>query len=352
MKVMIHFKLAAITAVLMLAASPAMANIYIHDTFDDGTAFENVGWWAINNTDEATLADVNAYQGINVRSDGVGVPGTHDPANEPVVMNFTGTVTNSMAFSGRSVQLASGQEISVVNRNAYAYPSGDWWKVHQFAVAVDADTLALPDGTVVGHFQQDFNDDEESTAAELIYKINFVRSGSGVNIVVDNNGVVIGSITAADQWHVISVLSTPNANEEDPLRWEAYDPLAGVYKGPQPVGDPYNNPEDIYPQPGAFYGIGVFVNSNTEANRIPATDLLPVFSGEEDNTTYLVGWEIRALGGGNLYIDNLFWSHGLFQDGKMAENRGTQEGALRLMEFDAEAEGPAPNATRHWTTFQ
>lgn len=337
--------LLALAAVMFAGATTAQAHIYMDENFDDGTAFQDQDW-LISATADPVSNQIGATQGLNVRSDGGG---------PKVTVTHTGTVVDTIAFAGNSLRLASGQSVQL-GSPTYEFSGGNWWKVFQFAVATDDDTLALPVGTDVGSFKMEFSETADTTI-DLTYQINFVRSAGGVDLVVDLNSAVVGTLTAGNQWSVVTVLANRNlGSEEGGSFWEAYDPLTSTYKGPQPIGDPFNGSGEWQRMPAEF-GIAVFVNSNNPTNRIAGPDLpsnaFTDIAGDEDQAN-LVGWQIAA-DGGNLYIDEMYWSHGLFQDGQgdgfggdtnTTPNNGTPEGAARLLNFSA---SPPVNAIRNWT---
>ena len=324
-------------------AVPASANVYVDENFEDSTPFSNLGWAIQGDTIPDTNATIAANQGINVRSANT----NPDQTSPIVVMNNSGTVSGVKAFTGiQSLQLASGQSFAVNGNAAYVNAPLNWYNVVQFAVSANAATFALPASTQVGHFRMNYSNDGSTGTAtiETVYQLNLVRNaGSGIDIVVQQGSTVVGTITAANPWAMVSVIVQKQATPA--VNWECWDPLRAEYIGPQPTGDPFHNAGTYATVAG---GISVFVNSNTAGNYLSIADIGNNFC-LDGNLTFLVNWEVAAENGGTVYVDEPFWAHGLFQN-DAGDDVATQAGASRMNPFTVPT--VPPTAAKEWKLLQ
>ncbi|MCX7019445.1 MAG: hypothetical protein WCK47_04475 [bacterium] len=342
------FTTAGLVSLALMFAMPALGNIYMDENFENGTAFANLNYPVQDDTTMPSESAIAASQGINVRAtDSVA-------AGAPIVaMNNTGTISTDYAFSGtHSLKLASGQAATVDN-NSYHNYALNWYCFVQFALTVDSATLALPVGTRVGHYKENWATDV-SLAVSVVYQLDFVRNATGgVDIIVDNNSAKAGTITGAGKWAVISVINDKNTSQSVSAgieNWECWDPLTLTYKGPQPTGDPFGGS-------GTYAtltdGIMVFVNNNTIGNQVSAEQLGHNWCDDptqpdptaKSNNTYFLNWEVAAENGGALFVDEFFWAHGWFAAGK-GTAPSNQDCAARLVKFDA-----APLSVAEWNLF-
>jgi len=357
MKTRLFISISAILTLVMLVALPAGANVFMDENFEDASPFTDLDWPIKDNTTAPTAGQITANQGINVRSTDANTGNT----SPKVVMNNSGTVSTTYAYSGsQSLELASGQSMAVNGNAAYCNAALNWYNVVQFAVTVDDATLALSSGTQVGHFKINWSTDDpqDPNTVEVVYQLNFVTNGSGgIDFVVDQGSALAGQIAGAGNWAMVSVLAQKeiaNSVNDGLQNWEAYDPLTATYKGPQPTGDPFNNPSDTYAQ--LTDGIHVFVNSSTAANTLSAAALgndwcnSPARSDDaKANDTFLLNWEIVAENSGTLFVDECYWSHGLHQTDKDVDPI-TQEGAARMSDFGT-GQPPQQAEASTWTLY-
>lgn len=321
---LLRYTLLAVLASGFLGAAPAIANIYMDENFEDASPFTNHSWAVKDNVQLPTATSIAATQGVNIRAD------RPDAAGAQVSVDNSGTISSAAAFSGaQSLHLASGQHIAINGNGAYVWANLKWFKVVQFAVAVDAAALAQPVGAVVGRFQQNWSTDSGNTLStvEVVYTLNLVRNAAGgVDIVIQNTGMKVGELAGAGQWTTVTVIaSTQTAGPEN---WEAWDPLTSSYKGPKPVGDPLN---DAGAYAGIDDGITVWIGADAPGHRISAADLGSGWASPSDST-YLLNWTIAAENGGGLHVDELFWCHGLCQS-NAAGNPISQDAAARMNPF-------------------
>jgi len=308
----------------VLLGSSALANIYMDENFEDASPFTNQAWVVQDNIQLPTESSIQSAQGVNVRAS------SPDQAGAQVSVTNTGTLSTATAFSGgQSLHLASGQNVAINGNAAYVWPNLNWFKVVQFAVAVDDAALAQSVGTVVGHFRQNWSTDTGNTlsTAEVVLVINLVRNASGgVDIVVQNTGAKVGEIPGARQWTTVTVIASTDIGGSQ--NWEAWDPLTATYKGPKPAGDPFN-------ATGSYAsledGISIWAGSQSARYRISAAGLGSGW-GTPSESTFLLNWDLGAENGGGLYVDELFWCHGLCQSGS-ATGATTQEAAARMNQF-------------------
>lgn len=341
-------KVMGVVALLSLAAAPATANIYLDENFEDASPFTNLGYPEQGGATVPDASQIASTQGVNVRAV------DNAPASLAPLAAFsnTGTVSTTYAYSGaQSLKLASGQSFAVVGDGAYVYPAQNWYNVIQLAVAVDEATLALPSTTQVGHIALNYSTDGTAAPAELVFRLNLVRNSTGgVDVIVQNNGAKAGEITAAGEWGMISLLAQKDT--QNPENWECWDPNTLTYKGPQPTGDPFNG-SGTYAS--LTNGIWVFVNSNTAGAHLDAATLgnnwawyPPAGVGEEGNQCNLLNWEVAAENSGTVYVDEVFWGHGMWQTDKGVDIN-TQESAARMNAF--ELPPPPPTTAGSWTLY-
>jgi hypothetical protein len=340
------FSIAA--AILMLSAAPAFAgDIYLDDDFEGAAAFADLDWAIKDDTAGAipTAPQIASTQGINVHA----VNGNADQTLPKVTVVNQGALSTAKAYSGtKSVQLNSGQAIRLGNPN-YVNRVLNWHMVFQFAFAADDATYALPPGTQVGHYKQDWNTASPvDDIPEVSYQLNFVKNATGgIDVIVAGANIKVATLTQGLGWAIVSMIATKN----DVIGWnywEAYDLINNAYRGPQPAGDPYNGVGD-YAQ--LTRGIRAFVNSNNGELRTSEEIGANWAAANNANNTALVGWEIVAENGATLFVDDMFWAHGLFQDGKMAGSGITKGGAARLIDFVGPGQEPSADA-RDWQLFE
>jgi hypothetical protein len=332
-----------IVSFLMLAAMTANANIYIDEGFEDSTPFTDHNWPIQDSavtTPSQTLIDT--YQGINIRASAA------DQTTPKVTLTNSGTVSTAAKFKGlQSLKLTSGQSFFVpgpfVNRPL------NWMQSTQFAAAVDTATLALPPGTQVGHYKQNWSTDGDNATIELAYQINFVVNATGgVDIVQQNTSTGVGQMYQPGWFKVITLIAQ---KQWEPLPFECYDPLTSTYKGPQPIGDPFHGTGT---KPMMAAGFNLFVNSET-----PASIYKPAGFGnwpnnspaDQANATYLMSWELVAENGGVLYIDEYFWCVGYFQEGNYPDLEN-QDCSARINSYIAPAPPQPPsNDAKNWSLY-
>lgn len=325
------------TSLFLFAASPGVANIFVDENFEGTTPFTNRNYPIQDNTTPPSASTIAATQGINIRAQDAGA------AAAPIIsVSTTGAISTAAAFTGtKSLQLTSGQIAASAN-NAYHNFDLNWMPTMQFAIAVSPGTLSLPNGTQVGHFTQNWATSLATSMtlpADYSLQINLVRNATGgVDLVT--SGTNIGTLTANQRWAMVTVIANKDLYSATPptQNWECYDPLTYTYKGPQPTaGDPGNG-SGTYATLGP--GIHIFVNGNTEDVIFTPTqighnwadDPTVTATDSKANHTYLINWEVGADGGGTVYVDDMFWSAGLFQTGKGADPE-TRDAAARMSLF-------------------
>lgn len=312
---------AGVVILLCLHLSPAHAFLYIDEDFEGTAPFVNRDWPIRDNTTIPTAESIRNSQGINIRA----YSDSMEKLSGSIPLRNTGSLTADIAFSGRqSLRLASGRAVSIEGASAYPGSGQKWFRVIQFALTVDPATLSLPAATRVARFQTHWSTDLNKATVEATWQLNLTRNAlGGIDLVVDSTGEKVGEIPAAGKWVVVTMLASVRIGGQ-PEPWKAWDPFTGQYKGPQPTGDPINDNGICATIPD---GISVHVNSNTAAAHIPGATLSPDWGRDfepdnpdgGDDHTDLTDWGLLAENGGTLYVDDLFWAHGVFHshEGRM-----------------------------------
>ena len=354
------FRMMLLAAVAAALTAPASANLFLDEGFEDGTPFTNLGYPVQN---ENATAPAVTPEGLNIRC--------YDAARAATpqfAVTNTGTVSAAAAYKGSNgLQLASGQSVAVNNSGGLYVSAGDNnHNVMQFAVAFPASAFSLGAGTQVGHYRQNWDTDaNDGNGAEVSYQLNFVRNGSGgINIVVQNNGVIAKTVNTASHFTVVSIIAAkaqePAAPHNGGYTWIAWDPFTQTFKGPQPAsGDPVTGTVALDQCTTMACGIHLYVNSNTDTNFIDNTTLggTPVWSATDatKGNTRLLTWELVAENGGTVLVDEMYYSVGELQgiQGSGIPNLFSQEDAARMVDFIGPSDPPTTQtAAMNWNLLQ
>ena len=153
----------------------------------------------------------------------------------------SGAVVSSRYFKGaKCLRLQTGQGVKMLP-GQFPFRNGNWFRTWQFAVNTDAASLALPSGTVLGHFRVDYANASETSLVpdtSIVLRV-VVNAAGGANLVCVNNGSILGVLNGAtDNWLLVTLIAmnkvTATTLLDSTEPWECYDPLTGTNKGPQP----------------------------------------------------------------------------------------------------------------------
>jgi hypothetical protein len=316
-------------AVLVLQATASGA-IYMDEDFEGATPFINRNWPV--QSDSAQPVQPLAM-GLNLRAWGAGYTSPSVALQEQ-----SGSVVNTRAYAGtQCYRLASGQRLAVTP-GQFPFRNGNWFRAWQFAVGTDTATAGLPAGTQVGRFKVDYSNDSTTdlTPDVSIVLALRVNASGGVDLVsVNKANAILGTLTGgAGNWLLVTLVAmnkvTTGAMEDTTEGWAAYDPFAGIYKGPQPA-----NPASPSPPPIST-GVHIYVDGAAATHTVlTRVGELGVSWGNETSgkdTTSEIGWEFAADNGGTIYLDNLSWDAGAHQQFGRGMDR---EQAARLTQFGA-----------------
>jgi len=311
-------------------------SIYMDEDFEGETPFVNRDF-PVRDPGMDPAEAIVAVQGINLRgyesiysSSSLVTPLVemdYDLGNRPF------TIVSDRSFAGsQSLKLTSGRTLGIVPGQ---FPTRDlprrFW---QFAISTDADSVAQPAGTPIGHFRIDYSTDsttdltpDVSVGLDLVVGVT-----GGADLVCANNGRVLKNLSGASHdWAMVSIAATAFESTE----WYCYDALTKTFKGPQPiVKDPeIDDSSNYYQMPE---GVHIFVNSNaitTETVYLSPEDLGNGWGvSDPDRFDYAseIGWEFSAETGGSIYLDNLYWD-------SVSRSRGgdSAESAARMTNFEA-----------------
>jgi hypothetical protein len=332
----------AAAAFAVALTTPAIASLYIDEDFEGAAAFVDRDWITKGESTVPTPAIV-AVKGAFLRSYDA------DPLRtspKPTITN-TGTMVSSRHFLGaKSLELAPGQVVRTspdANGKYVNWDAGEF-RLIQFAVSASPATLLLPPGTKVGHLKSDWSIATTNTVETTVY-LNFVVNNAGkIDVLCSAGNQKVGEFGAVGQWALLTVMPQIRTGVAS-FKWAAYDPLSGVYKGPTTANPPSTGYPDI--PPGMYF----FCNDTTAS-----VSLLPDqvgagwgndFVGENAimNTSEM-GWEITAMNGGTLYIDDLYWDSTYHTN---ATRGWEQEAAARMKQFNQAAnEQAVVTVARDW----
>jgi hypothetical protein len=343
MRMFLLFAATAFAVAISALTGRARANLYCDENFEGMPFAPNA--WPYHNDAEPVSPQMQALQGLELlaNSSDTAYQGVTLAANE-------GEVTDERYFQGaRSYRLASGQKLAV-GRAQFPTQHIGWYRIWQFALAVDANAAAQSAGTIVGYFQESFstNPDNKSTPTDDI-RINLVANGRGgvdIQCSKDPSATALKTIEGKrGHWALLTIVqqhaTAEDGRADSPQKWVA-NGSDGKWKGPLPSVplDTLNvetADEDFYQMPT---GYNIFVDSTASPRLTIGRDVLGEAwgTGDGSETPQEISWEFAAANGGALYIDDLYWSGGGFDS---YGNLMFQEFSRRLDPFDlTSAEGP------------
>ncbi|MCX7017556.1 MAG: hypothetical protein WCK47_12240 [bacterium] len=312
--------------------SAAAGNIFIDENFEGAQAFVNwnypvIGAWDATDNPPPPDAGIIAKKGILLRAFDTSVSNKENP-----VINNTGSVVTARHFLGsKCLQLASNQSVNMSPSATYVGAETGEIRFFQFALGADAASAALPVGTVIGHYKSDWSIVTTDTI-ECSMVLNFqVNSTGGIDIYCPNTSSIVGSFQPGagpgPHWALVSVIQDIRPF---PVAWINYDPLTTTYKGPVHGDEPTSFPT-------VQSGMLIFVNSKSGGAEVLADQIGPGWGNDfaDDPPGVLnsreITWEIKAMNGGTLFIDDLYWDvcgHKSITEGF------SQEEAARMKDFN------------------
>jgi hypothetical protein len=322
-----YARIVSVLALLCAVAATASANIYLDENFEGATPFVDRDWLIENLTTVPTPAIV-AEKGANLRS-----YDNNAARQDPRPVTTTdGTVVSTRYFLGaKCLQLASNQRVGIATGTYVNNAIGEI-QMFQFAVSTDAASKALAPGTIIGSYKWDWSTiDTVTVSASLILDFR-VNAAHRIQVVCRNTGATLDTFNGGPgSWVLISILAEIRPDDGPSAHtgtWRAYDPLGTLYKGPN-VGD---EPTSF---PTLLSGMHVFVNGKNEVAHVLPDAIGAGWGNDNGNPGTLdsasLGWEIKALNGGTLFVDDIYWDGGYHSD----ETRGfDQEQAARMKEFN------------------
>jgi len=344
--------LAGVGAISLLLVTKVPANIYLDETFEGTTAFVDQDWPVQGDVNIHPTPSIVAVKGAYMRAYFVG---SFDWRTPKPAINNTGTLTTARYFLGsKSLQLASGQSVSVPSSPTYVGNANGEYRVIQFALSCTTETLALPAGTVVGHFNYYWSVTTTDTV-EATLTLNFrVDSAGKLEMFCVNTSSVVATIDGGvGSWALVSLLTQIRPGDIGTVSWNGYDPLTDTYRNPDAQETEIDG------------GIHVFVNSNTEALWVLDDQIGTGWGNDNSDTpaathdSVELGWELAATNGGTLFIDDLYWDGGYHDINgdtpRNTDNEGfAEEEAARMKPFDqAPSEGAPPLlGAKNWEIHQ
>lgn len=320
---------------------PSQANIYIDETFEGASALVDQNWPVQDDNTTAPTPEIVAVKGINIRAGGTG-----SLTPKPTITSSGSIVSTRYFLGAKSYQLESGESVALAPVDYNGKATGEV-RLIQFAVSTDAASAALTSGTIIGHFKHDWSVVTAGTV-ETSAVFNFVANGNGgVDIICANNAATVATLAPGPgQWALLSFITQirpdPPATGGHTGTWQAQDPFTLAYKGPVTGTEPTDFPV-------LNSGIHVYCNSKTETFLLLPDEIGAGWGNDNDGDNSVlnsaeISWEIKALNGGTLFIDDLYWDAGYKGD---FNQKCTQEMAARMKDFNqatSEPSGPPPAA--------
>lgn len=338
-----RIKTIGLLSALVLAALPALGgNIWIDENFDTGTAFNNLNYPVKDGTTTFSQATIAASQGINVRGYNT------DATTAPISMVATGSLLTSsaLAYSGDTCyQLVSGQSFGIADQYFSGSTQNNFNQL-QFAIRASDASFALPSGTEVGKFVQQWHNggytaDPDARVPNTTITVTLVKNlTNGIDVIVGNDSRKIGSLSRGSYSMFTLVVNKATT----PQGWNCIDPFTSINKGPQPVG---TTPATVP------VGFNLFLNSNDPSDTL-TTVTTNNFNSYGGNNTYLLNWSFTAEGGATFYVDDVFAMAGLCQVGQSVGGSSADH-AIMNSEVDARQDAffiPSRTAAaKDWNLF-
>jgi len=317
--------LACMIVGMALLAPGARGNIYLDEDFEGPEAFVDRNWPVQGDNRIPPTPATVAVKGANLRAYNVGNFDYRSP--KPVYHN-TGTLTQSRRFLGaQGLQLASGQSVGVSPMVFAGNEIGEY-RVFQFAVATDSATASLPTGTRIGFFRSDWSTTTEDIV-QASFSLDFVVNGLGtVDVISSNTATRVTTLAPGrGNWALISIITQIRPDDMGYFEWNAHDPLTNTDKG---------TTQGLV-LPG---GMHIYVDGKSEALHV-FEDQIGTGWGSDDSSNSVwnsreLGWEIAAVNGGTLFVDELYWDggyHSLLSQAPEEEGFAREE-AARMNDFE------------------
>ncbi len=343
-----NWAFAAILCLWAAGATPAWASIYLDEDFE-GVLFVDRDW-PVRSADEPEPTEASvALMGVNLR-----VGGDSDGSRQPKVQVVNeGAVSELRSFHGaRSLALNNGSISVGPDGHPAQNKSTRAFRVLQFALSVDQDSLAVADGTIVGRIQQDWSTNGNLNTVDYSLVLHLVKNDADdrIDLICQNNDALLGRLQGIrGDWLVVTIVN--NIGTMEPT----YEVEQTVFMSHvDPFTDEVRCAEMVLPT-----GIHIFASSQTPMTYLTYEEINAAQTGgagsrwgnsnlDTDQTAEL-GWSIASLAGTDIFIDNLYWDCGYHSNPSRAQE---MEQAARMTTFDDPGTESAISGVGSWSFYE